>query len=348
MSSMAASPDLSARPFVTILMPIRNEAETITRSLGAVLSQDYPPDRLETLVIDGMSSDETRAIIDATARQHPESLVRVLDNPGRTASTALNIGLRQARGDVIIRVDGHCEIAPDYVRRCVAHLVEEGVEAVGGAIHTLSSGWVGETIAAAMSSHFGVGDSAFRTLKDHSRLVDTVPFPAYARRAVTMAGEFDEELVRNQDDEYNYRLRRLGGRILLAADVHSRYTSRPSLLSLWRQYFQYGLWKVRVFQKHPHQMSIRQFVPAALVAWIVAGGLASLFSTPLGWLWLAGVAIYALTNLVASLLAASRSGWNHLPLLPAAFAALHLSYGAGFWWGVFKFRHRWREHETGR
>src|SRR5438132_14210048 len=117
-----------------------------------------------------------------------------------------------------------------------------------------------------MSSAFGVGGSAFRTVSDRTLLTDTVAFPAFTRAALEKAGAFDEELVRNQDDEYNYRLRKLGAKILLASDVHSRYFSRATLPGLWRQYFQYGFWKVRVMQKHPRQMRLRQFGPPLFVA----------------------------------------------------------------------------------
>ena len=165
-----------------------------------------------------------------------------------------------------MRVDGHCEIASDYVRRCVEHLRRGEADGVGGSIETIGATPPSRAIALAMSSRFGVGNSAFRTERAATHLVDTVPFPAYTREMMRRAGPFDEELVRNQDDEFNFRIRELGGRILMAADVRSRYESRGSLRSLARQYFQYGYWKVRVMQKHPRQMSARHFVPAAFVS----------------------------------------------------------------------------------
>ena len=243
-------------PFISVLMPVRNEGAFMSRSLKAVLAQDYPQDRMEILVIDGMSTDSTRATI--AAFQADDQRIKLLDNPGRIVPTGLNAAHRVATGEIIVRVDGHCEIAPDYVCRCVDHLQHEPVDAVGGPLETVGETLVASAVAAAMSSPFGVGGSAFRTVKEKSMLTDTVAFPAYKRSVVERAGFFDEELVRNQDDEYNYRLRKLGAKILLASDVHCRYYSRSSLRSLGRQYLQYGYWKVRVLQKHPGQMQPRQ------------------------------------------------------------------------------------------
>ncbi|MDQ2805451.1 MAG: glycosyltransferase, partial [Chloroflexota bacterium] len=157
---------MDLQPFVTIIMPIRNEGGFIARSLGAVLGQDYPADRIEVLVADGLSTDSTRAVVADLALAHPN--VRLLDNPGQIVSTGLNRALPLARGDVIIRVDGHCEIAPDYVRRCVAHLRADGVDGVGGPIETVADTPAGATIALAMGSPFGVGGSAFRTVRDRA------------------------------------------------------------------------------------------------------------------------------------------------------------------------------------
>jgi glycosyltransferase involved in cell wall biosynthesis len=245
-------------PLVSVIMPVRNEADFLAESLGAVLTQDYLPDRMEVLIADGMSTDGTRDIVSDLATRYPRCPITVLDNPGRIVATGLNAALRVARGEIIIRIDGHCRIASDYVSRCVDHLRRDEVDGVGGSINTVAGTAVGRAIAGAMSSPFGVGGSAFRTIKGRTMLVDTVPFPAYSRHAIDMAGPFDEELVRNQDDEYNYRLRKLGARILLAADIKSDYYSRTSLGSLWRQYFQYGYYKVRVMRKHVRQMQVRQ------------------------------------------------------------------------------------------
>ena len=330
---------MKAPPLVTLIMPVRNEAAFIGRSLGAVLAQDYPLERMEIIIADGMSDDSTREAVRSFHARYPN--IRLIDNPGKIVPTGLNKAIEQSRGEIIVRVDGHCEISIDYVRRCVEHLLNDGVEGVGGPLETVGETPLAQIIAAAMSSPFGVGGSAFRTKSDRTMLTDTVAFPAYTRTILERAGPFDEELVRNQDDEYNYRLRKLGAKLLLAADVRSRYYSRSSLRSLCRQYFQYGYWKVRVMQKHPWQMRPRQFMPSAFVIAVLASISFALFSTVGVWaLGLLG-ASYTATNLSASVLTARKNGWKVLALLPIAFAALHLSYGFGFLVGLIKFRNRW-------
>jgi glycosyltransferase involved in cell wall biosynthesis len=321
-------------------MPVRNEGAFILRSLGAVLAQDYPPALMEVLVADGRSSDGTRErILDWSAR---DPRVHLVDNAGGIVSTGLNAALRIASGDVVVRVDGHCEIAPDYVRNACAHLTAGAADGVGGPLETRGSTPTARAIAAAMSSPFGVGNSAFRTTSGLTRLTDTVAFPAYRREWMSKAGEFDEELVRNQDDEYNYRLRKLGARILLAADVQAVYYSRSSFRSLWRQYFQYGYWKVRVLQKHPWQMQPRQFVPAVFVTTLL---LSAVLTPVSGWaaalLFLVSTAYLGAVG-VATLKEARRFDVPR-PALALAFVILHLSYGSGFLWGAVRFCNRWFE-----
>jgi succinoglycan biosynthesis protein ExoA len=327
-------------PLVSIIMAVRNEASFISRSLAAVLAQDYPLDRMEIIIADGSSIDNTRKIVEELQQQN--SNLRLLDNPGKIVSFGLNAALRVAKGEIIIRVDGHCEIATDYVRRCVQHLNEDKVDCVGGAVHTVGETYIARAIAAAMSSTFGVGGSAFRVGSAAARFVDTVPFAAFRRETIERTGPFDEELVRNQDDEYSYRLRKLGGRILLSPDIQSRYYSRAGLGKLWRQYFEYGYWKVRVLQKHSRQMSVRQFVPPLFVMTL----LLLLGAAPLltfAQLLLAAIVIgYAALNLGTSVIAAGKTQWRLLPVLPLAFTIIHLAYGSGFLVGMLKFWKRWR------
>ncbi|HZW04013.1 MAG TPA: glycosyltransferase family 2 protein [Anaerolineaceae bacterium] len=331
-------------PFVTVIMPIRNEQNFIAQSLGAVLAQDYPADRMEVLVADGMSDDGTQAEVQRMAADDPR--VRLLDNPGRIVPVGLNIALTQAHGEIVVRVDGHCVIAPDYVRRCVEHLESDGVDGVGGAMETIGADIPSQAVALAMSSLFGVGGSAFRTVKNRRMLVETVPFPAYRMETIHRNGLFDEEMVRNQDDEYNYRLLKNGGRILLSPDIRSRYYSRSTLGKLWRQYFQYGYWKVRVLQKHPRQLRFRQFVPPVFVIGLVGSALLALLA-PAGnellskWLFLGISGAYLAVNLAASIQVAAHNGWRYLLYLPLAFAILHVAYGSGFLVGLVKFAGHW-------
>jgi glycosyltransferase involved in cell wall biosynthesis len=342
-------------------MPIRNEVAFIERSLGAVLAQDYPADRLQILVVDGISGDGTRDIVRQIIEQRTQSLAQesssivhrpssplrrppsivLLDNPREIVPTAMNIALREARGDVIIRVDGHCEIAPDYVRRCLDALERTGADCVGGPMVTVGETGMAEAVAQAQSSPFGVGGVAFRTGSEEGRYVDTLAFGAYRRELFDRIGGFDEELVRNQDDEFNFRLTQAGGKIWLDPSIRSVYYSRADLGGLWRQYFQYGLYKVRVIQKRGGVPSWRHLVPGSFVLALALGLLLSLLTGR--FLWLLGVlGPYAAANLVASVWTARRK-LRLLPYLPPAFATLHFAYGLGFLWGLWHWRYHWSQ-----
>jgi succinoglycan biosynthesis protein ExoA len=328
------------RPTVTVIMPVRNEEGFIARSLGAVLGQSYPAELVQVLVADGMSEDRTREIVDGLARARPAATVEIVDNPGGIVPTGFNAALDRAKGDVIVRVDGHTVIAPDYVEACVEALAASGADAVGGRMDAQGSGPVGTAIALATSSRFGVGDARFHYATGE-HWVDTVYLGAWRRELFARVGRFDPEMVRNQDDEFSYRLRAAGGRLLLTDRIRSRYHSRGSLRTVFRQYRQYGFWKVRVLQKHPKQMSARQFVPPLFVAALAAGAVLAPASRSAR-RGLAGlVGAYAVAALAASVAVAHRHGWRHLPVLPAAFAAIHVGYGSGFLAGLVRFARRW-------
>lgn len=334
---------MNSVPFVSIIMPIRNEAAFIRRSLGAVLAQDYPAALLEIIIADGMSTDGTREIIGQVQAQHPG--LRLVDNPGRIVPTGLNAAISQARGEIIVRVDGHCEIAPDYVRQCVAELQRTGADNVGGRMSAVNDGSFGAAVALATGSPFGVGGARFH-YSEQEEWVDTVYMGAWPRQVFDRVGVFDEEMVRNQDDEFNYRLRKAGGRILLSPKIKSKYTTRSTTKSLWRQYFQYGTWKVRVMQKHPRQMRVRQFVPPAFVLALSGAALFAVVVTWGKWALALIAGAYLVANLAASLWLARREGWSHLLRLPLVFAILHLSYGLGFFIGLLKFWNRWGDKTT--
>jgi len=328
-------------PPVSVIMPIRNEAAFIERSLGAVLAQDYPADRLHVMVVDGMSDDGTREMVERMAQGR--SNLCLLDNPRRVMPSAANIGIQQAQGEVIVLVGGHTVIAPDYIRRCVNALAITDAACVGGVMNTVGQNDVAQSIALAQASFFGVGDASFRIGTETAKYVDTVAFGAYRRHVFNEIGLFDEELVRNQDDEFNYRLRAAGGKIWLDPAIRSTYYARATLRSLWRQYFQYGYWKVRVFQKVPGSARFRHGVPP-LFALAVVGGLLPAIAVP-AWrpAYLGGLAFYLLVNLIVSISIAARHGWSHLPRLPLVFAVLHLAYGIGFWAGMVRFGPPWRK-----
>jgi len=323
-----------ARPVVSVIVPVRNEIQTIDRCLAALVDQDYPRERMEILVVDGMSDDGTPDAVRRRAATAPH--IRLLANPRRFAASAMNVGIAAARGSIIARVDGHAIVPEHFISACVAALAAHpDVECVSGATRTLGTGPTGRAIAAAMCSRIGVGPVRFRLGARSACMVDTVQFPVYRRGALERVGVFDEELVRNQDDELNLRLRRAGGKILMLPDADVVYFCRPSLRALWRQYREYGFWKIRVMQKHGGPSSWRHLVPGALVALLAAVPL--VLVPGVGRLVEAALAAYAALIVVASGLLAVDSGLALWPRIAAALVTLHVAYGVGFWEGVVAF-----------
>ncbi|MHB1416186.1 MAG: glycosyltransferase family 2 protein [Chloroflexota bacterium] len=335
---MAVEGQTDHLPLVTVILPIRNEGEHIRKVIESVLEQDYPPNLLEVIVADGMSSDGTRDIVRSYQKTAPN--LRLIDNPGRIVPTALNCAIRVATGSIIVRVDGHTIIEPDYVRTCIEEIRRTGADNVGGRMVAVGNSGFGEAVALATSSPFGIGGAKFH-YSTSEEWVDTVYMGAWPREVFDRIGLFDEEMVRSQDSEFNYRLRANGGKILLSPRIKSKYYARSTLKSLVRQYFQYGYWKVRVFQKHPRQMQLRQFVaPAFVSALIVSAALSPVSKWARGTLALT-VGSYAVANLAASGLTARRNGWRHLPILPLVFAAIHISWGLGFLSDLVRFAGKW-------
>jgi glycosyltransferase involved in cell wall biosynthesis len=330
-------------PLVSVVIPMRDEARYIGDCVRSVLEQNYPRDRLEVIVADGCSADGSAEIVRGIGSKH--SNLTVCDNPRRTTSFGLNEGIRRARGDLIVILGSHSTVPEGFIEENVRALRDSGAEAAGGVIEAVAENDVGRAIAAAVSSRFGVGDIPFRQSNEAS-FVDTIAFAAYRRGVFEEIGLFDEELVRNQDDELNYRLRKTGGRLFLTPRIRSRYFSRPTFRGLWRQYFLYGLWKVRVFQKHARVMRPRHFVPAASVA----AGLGALVAGVFDCRMLIGAAAlavaYALGVAAASVAIARRLGWRYLPSLAIAFPILHFSYGLGFLVGLVRFLPRWWRPES--
>lgn len=330
----------SDHPIVSVIMPIKNEEKYIERSLGAVYDQDYPAPLMEILVIDGNSTDRTKEIIDGLAKRS-KFQIKVLDNPSGIVPKALNIGIKNAVGEIIIRVDGHCEIQSDYVRECVDHLLSCKVDCVGGVVDTVGETFMAQNIASAMSASFGVGDVDFRVSDGATKLTDSVPFPAYKKTIFERIGLFDEDMLCNEDDEFNYRLLQMGGQILLVGGLKTRYHSRSTLTSLWNQYFRYGLWKVRVMQKHPKQMRLRHFIPALFV--ITLGiSMISIILYPWGWIFLLSLMMLYIFFLLFSVFKLpNRHTLRQIVNILSAIIVLHLSYGSGFITGLVKFWDRW-------
>lgn len=321
-------------PLVTVVIPARNEAGHIAGCLDGVLAQDYPADRLEVLVADGRSDDGTGEVLAGYVARDPR--VRVIDNPGRVVPTGLNAAVAVARGEVVVRMDAHTAYAPDYVRECVAALRSTGADNVGGPWVARGRGYLSRAIAAAFQSRFAVGTGRGHNPR-YEGPVDTVYLGCWRRAAFDTFGPFDDELVRNQDDEHNLRLTRAGGRVWQTPRVRSWYTPRASLPALFRQYMQYGYWKVRVIQKHRLPASVRHLVPGLFVLALAGLAVAAPFAPVAAW-GLAGLCgVYALALLVASAATARAAGWGLFPALPPVFACYHLGYGYGFLRGVVDF-----------
>ena len=314
-----------AEPFVTVLIPVRNEERYIERCLYSLAAQDYPRERFEVLVIDGRSTDATREIVARFAAESTLDL-RLLDNPRQKTAAGLNAGLGAARGEAMVRVDGHASVAGDFLRRGVYALFDSGADCAGGVIESEGDTYVGRAIAIAMSSRFGVGGVGFRVGGEGP--VETVAFGAYRRDVFDRIGPFTEDIDKGEDDEFNYRLRDAGGLILLVPEIHARYTVRGDLQGLWRQYFGYGRAKPLVLARHPAQARARQFAPLALVGALAATSALAFCGkvAPLKAL----LVVYSGGATIASLVSAPRHGWRYLPPLPIAFACLHVSYGLGF------------------
>jgi len=319
---------------VSVIVPVRNEAPYIETVLAAVVAQDYPAHRIEYLIADGASTDGTREAIERAASSHPS--IRLIDNPKHFVSSGLNRALAEARGDVIVRMDGHWEYPRDYVSRVVALREETGASNAGGVIVPTGTTYVQRSICAALCSPVGVASAAMRGRPPADALqeVDTVNGGCWRRETLVAVGGFNEEMVRNQDDELSFRLRKAGGRIVQSWSIRFQYVVRDRLSKLFRQYLQYGYWKVRVLRKHPRQASVRHLVPTFLVLFLLGGGLASIFAPAVRPVVALGAAVYGVGVTVAAFLAA----WpSELPLWPgvvAAFLAMHIGYGSGFLLGL--------------
>ncbi len=325
---------------VSVVVACRNESRHIQKFLDSLLAQDMPAIAWEAIIADGMSDDGTRGILQEYQSRNPRLIV--VDNPGRIVSTGLNAAIRASRGDVIIRMDAHTYYASDYCRRSAELLEKTGADNVGGPARTQATGARGQAFAGAFHSPFSTGGAKFHD-ETYEGWVDTVPYGCWRKSTLLRIGLFDETLVRNQDDELNLRITRAGGKIWQSPTLLSWYSPRPTLSGLFRQYFQYGFWKVAVIRKHRLPGSWRHVVPigfvlanAILLALMVAGwGMrARSWFTVAGFAWLTLISAYSVAILAASLLVARRNGWSTLPFLPGVFATYHFSYGLGFLAGI--------------
>lgn len=321
---------MASRPFVTVAMPCLNEAAYIGACVSSVLAQDYPPDRLEILVADGGSTDGTLEILGRLADADPR--VRVVPNPLRIQAAGLNEVIRAARGDVVVRMDVHCEYACDYVSRCVEVLAETGADNVGGAQRARARTWFQRVLCAALTSPLGVGGAKYRSA-DNEGDVDTVFLGAFRRTVFERVGLYDTGAVTNEDAELNQRLLEAGGRIYLSRSIVVHYFPRADLSSLARQYFGYGRGRARTLCKHRTLPSWRPLVPFALtlgaVVLVLVPGL-----WPLAPLAFGG---YAAVTAAEALRVARHEGLRAVPLAWAILPVMHVTHGVGFATGLWRY-----------
>ena len=322
------------------MVACRNESKHIQAFLDSLLQQDLGGIDWELIIADGMSIDGTGIFLSEFARAN--SRVAIIENPSRIVATGLNAAIRAARGEIILRMDAHTEYARDYVKQCVAALESTDACNVGGPARTKANGLRARAIQAAYHSRFATGGARFHD-DNYSGYVDTVPYGCWRKETLLRLGLFDEQLVRNQDDELNLRLKRSGGKIWQSSEIVSWYRPRTTLSSLFRQYFQYGFWKVCVIRKHTIPASWRHLIPGIFVlinllllltvlTMAVGGSRLGMQKTLFEWALL--LMLYAVGSLVAAFLSAKRFGWRLLPYLPFTSAVFHVSYGLGFLAGL--------------
>jgi len=331
---------------VSIILAVRNEERFIARTLDAVLHQEYPLEAMEILVADGASDDGTT---DAIRALDVAGRIRIIPNPRRIQAAGLNLAMQHAHGDIIVRVDGHTVIAPDYVRQCVALLHQTGAWNVGGCMHPIGLTPMGRAIAAAGTTVFAV-PSAFH-VSSTAQYTDTVYMGAWPRTVLLALGGFDEHLRTNEDYELNYRIRRAGGRIYLSPALRSSYICRQTLPTLARQYLSYGVGKADTMRKYPASLRPRQLVAPAFVAILVSSLAFWLISPVTRVLLLTALLSYCLLSVAFSLSAV----WLRRPAyvlgllwrLPLIYLTIHLCWGTGFWFGLLSsaVRRRDRAHE---
>jgi glycosyltransferase involved in cell wall biosynthesis len=316
-------------PFISVIIPCYNEKRFINNCLESIVLNDYPKEKVEILVIDGMSNDGTREIIKKYSEEYP--FVRMIDNPRRIVPTALNIGIRNSQGEIILRMDAHNNFEKDYISKCVKYLQKYNVDNIGGIWITLPGAdtVMAKAIALALGHPFGVGNAFYRIGSQEPRFVDTVPFGCYRKEIFERVGLFDEDLIRNQDDEMNHRIIKNGGKILLKPDIVSHYFARDRLSKLAKMMFQYGYFKPLAAKKIGGLVTWRQVIPPMFVTALL---LSQFFWGPLILL-----GIYMAPNLYSSFSLSMGKDKRYLFLLPIVFFVNHISYGAGYLNGLWDF-----------
>ena len=317
---------------VSVVLPAYNEEKYIEKCINSLLLQDYPKELMEWIFVDGCSTDNTVELIKRYQKRYPQ-LIKVLNNPHRIVPYAMNIGIAASHGRYIVRLDAHADYASNYISKCVYYLKSTDAENVGGIVKTKADGFIGNAIAKMLSSKFGVGNSQFRT-NGKSGYVDTVPFGAFKREVFAKYGGYDERLVRNQDNEMNYRIRKNGGKIYMSDDIHLSYYCRNSIHGISAMARSNGMWNIITLKLCPGSMGVRHFVPLAFIV-SIAGLFLLGFVCKAFWLILCiELTLYLLLDTCFS----AKQAKNVLEFfaLFALFPVFHVSYGIGSTIGIAK------------
>jgi succinoglycan biosynthesis protein ExoA len=326
---------------ISVVVSCRNEIRHIRTFLGCLFQQDLRGLEMEVLIADGMSEDGTRAVLSEFDKKC--SVLRVIDNPEKIAATGLNYAIAEANGEIILRMDAHSIYAPDYVRTCVEVLHETKADNVGGPALTRAEGYIPQAIAHAFHVPFAVGNAKFRD-PHYEGPASTVPYGCWRKSTLDCIGPFDEEMVRGQDDELNFRILASGGKVWQSPKIVSWYQPRATLGALFQQFFQNGFWKVAAVRKHRRPASLRNLVP---ICCLLAGITLPIFAgaaSRMGWTsshdgLLAALFIlagsYFSISIGCAFIVSKREGWRFLAVLPVVFATYQLSYALGFFLGLF-------------
>jgi glycosyltransferase involved in cell wall biosynthesis len=319
---------------VSVVVPARNEEKFIGAFLDSVLANDYPRDDMEILIVDGMSTDGTPEIVREYAQRYP--FIRLLGNPKRIIPAALNVGIKSARGEIIVRMDAHTTYAPDYIRVAVHALETTGAAMIGGIQRPTGSTLITQAIAAATSSPFGMGNSYYHYGTEMRWVDDSVYLGTWHRSTLMRLGGFNENWLINEDSELNERLRASGGKILLNPNLKVSYQVRGSFGALAQQFFRYGFWRAKTLAIYPTSLGWRHLVPPAFLVSLLLSLLSLLMMRRIFLLALLVPCAYLLINLFVSGKIVIRQGWNRA-LAPMAFATVHVSWGTGFLLGLGRF-----------
>jgi len=321
---------------ISLIVPCRNEERYIDRCLNSVIRQNYPIDNLEILVVDGISEDKTIQIVENYKKKFLS--IKILKNSKKTTPYAFNIGIKYSKADIIMIMSAHSTLGKDYISKCVKYLYKYSVDNVGGIWITLpgDNTIIAQSIALVLSHPFGVGNTYFRIGSEEPRYVDTVPFGCYRKEVFNKIGLFNEKLIRNQDLEFNLRLKKAGGRILLVPDIVSYYYARSTLRALAKNNFSNGFWVVysSKFAKMP--FSIRHLIPFFFVLSICGSLILSFIYRPFIYLFVLVLVTYLISNVFFSLRISIQKGFKYFVPIMASFATLHFSYGFGSMRGLIK------------